>query len=156
VHELDVDQPVDDINSMDRMMAALLRARRFTLTLLGAFAIVAITLAVVGLYGVIAYGVTQRRREFGVRVALGAQRGQIARIVIGEGGRIAAAGVAIGVLGALSTARLLSSLLFDVSPHDPGVLSAVVAGLAVVAMLACIVPARRATRIDATEVLRGD
>jgi putative ABC transport system permease protein len=105
---------------------------------------------------VIAYGVTQRRREFGVRVALGAQRGQIARIVIGEGGRIAAAGVAIGVLGALSTARLLSSLLFDVSPHDPGVLSAVVAGLAVVAMLACIVPARRATRIDATEVLRGD
>jgi putative ABC transport system permease protein len=156
VHELDVDQAVDDINSMDRLMASLLRARRFTLTLLGAFAIVAITLAAIGLYGVIAYGVTQRRREFGVRIALGAQRLQIARIVVAEGGRIAVAGVVIGILGALGTARLLSSLLFDVDPRDPGVLSAVVAGLVVVAMLACIVPTRRATNVDATEVLRGD
>jgi putative ABC transport system permease protein len=156
VHELDADQPVDDVNSVERLMASLLRARAFTLTLLGAFAIVAITLAVVGLYGVIAYGVTQRRREFGVRIALGAQRRQIARIVVGEGGRIAVAGIAIGILGAMGTTRLLSSLLFDVDPHDPGVLSAVVAGLVVVALLACIEPARRATRVDATEVLRGE
>jgi predicted permease len=156
VHELDADQPVDDVNSMERLMASLLRARAFTLTLLGAFAIVAVTLAVVGLYGVIAYGVTQRRREFGVRIALGAQRRQIARIVVGEGGRIAVAGIAIGILGAMGATRLLSSLLFDVDPNDPAVLSAVVAGLVVVALLACIEPARRATRVDATEVLRGE
>ncbi|HEX8945923.1 MAG TPA: ABC transporter permease [Gemmatimonadaceae bacterium] len=156
VHELDADQPVDDINSMDRLMSSLLRARRFTLTVLSAFAAVAIVLAVVGLYGVIAYGATQRRREFSVRIALGAQRRQIARIVVGEGARIAVAGVLIGIVGALATARLLSSLLFDVDPHDAGVLSAVVAGLSVVAMMACVVPARRATRVDAAEVLRGD
>jgi putative ABC transport system permease protein len=141
---------------MDRLMSNLLRARRFTLTLLSAFAVVAIVLAVVGLYGVIAYGATQRRREFSVRIALGAQRRQIARIVVGEGARIAVAGVLIGIVGALATARLLSSLLFDVDPHDAGVLSAVVAGLSVVAMMACVVPARRATRVDAAEVLRGD
>jgi ABC-type antimicrobial peptide transport system permease subunit len=126
------------------------------LTLLGAFAAVAITLATVGLYGVIAYGVSQRRREFGIRVALGARRGQIARLVVGEGGRIALVGAILGILGAVASSRFIASLLFDVSPRDASVLGLVCVGLVAVAILACLVPARRATRVDAAEVLRGD
>lgn len=156
IHELDRDQPIADVRTMDSLMGTLLRSRQFTLTLLAAFATVAITLAVVGLYGVIAYGVSQRRREFGIRVALGAQRRQIARMVVGEGGRIALFGVALGVVGAVATSRLISSMLFEVSPRDITVLTLVPIGLIAVAMLACIIPARRATRVDAAEVLRGE
>jgi putative ABC transport system permease protein len=156
IHELDRDQPVSDVRTMDDLMAGLLRSRQFTLALLAAFAAVAVTLAVVGLYGVIAYGVSQRRREFGVRVALGAQQRQIARMVVGEGGRIAVIGAVIGVAGAMATSRVLASLLFEVSPRDAGVLGLVSATLIGVAMLACVVPARRATQVDAAEVLRGE
>lgn len=156
VHELDRDEPVSEITSMDSMMGELLRSRRFTLTLLATFAGVAIALAVIGLYGVIAYGVSQRRREFGIRIALGAQQRQIARMVVGEGAIIAAAGAAIGTGGAIASGRLLSSMLFEVSPRDGLVLGGVSAGLIVVAMLACLIPARRATSVDAAEVLRGD
>jgi ABC-type antimicrobial peptide transport system permease subunit len=141
---------------MDELMSNLLRSRRFMLTLLSTFAIVAITLAVVGLYGVIAYGVSQRRREFGIRIALGAGRGRIARMVVGEGGRIAMIGAIVGTVGALAASRLIASLLFDVSPRDFTVLALVCAGLVGVAILACLVPARRATKVDAAEVLRGD
>jgi predicted permease len=156
IHELDRDEPVANVRTMDELMGNLLRSRRFMLTLLGAFAAVAITLATVGLYGVIAYGVSQRRREFGIRVALGARGGQIARLVVGEGGRIALAGAILGILGAVATSRFIASLLFDVSPRDASVLALVCVGLVGVAMLACLVPARRATRVDAAEVLRGD
>ena len=156
IRELDRDQPVSDVRTMQTLMDALLRTREFTLRLLAAFAAVAITLAVVGLYGVIAYGVSQRRREFGIRVALGAQRRQIARMVVAEGGRIAVVGVAFGLIGALATGRLIASLLFEVSPRDVTVLSLVSVGLIGTTMLACMLPARRATRVDAAEVLRGD
>jgi predicted permease len=156
VHELDRDEPVADISSMDAMMSELLRSRRFTLTLLATFAAVAIALAVIGLYGVIAYGVSQRRREFGIRIALGAQQSQIARMVVGEGASIALFGALIGAAGALVSGRLLSSMLFEVSPRDGLVLGGVSAGLVVIAMLACLIPARRATSVDAAEVLRGD
>jgi predicted permease len=156
IHELDRDQPVSDVRTMDDLMAGLLRSRQFTLALLAAFAAVAVTLAVVGLYGVIAYGVSQRRREFGIRVALGAQQRQIARMVVGEGGRIAVIGAVIGIAGAMATSRVLASLLFEVSPRDAGVLGLVSATLIGVAMLACVVPARRATQVDAAEVLRGE
>lgn len=155
VHDIDADQPVADVASMDDLMADLLRARRFTLTVLSAFAVVAITLASIGLYGVVAYGVTQRRREFGVRLALGARRGQIARLVVFEGGRIAAIGALIGAAGALGAGRFISSLLFEVSPHDAVALVTVALGLVAVALLACLLPAHRATTVDAAEVLRG-
>jgi predicted permease len=156
VHELDPDEPLSAVKTMDAMMSDLLHARRFTLTLLATFAAVAITLAVLGLYGVIAYGVSQRRREFGIRMALGAQQGHIARMVIGEGGRIGLFGAAFGALGALATSRLISSLLFEVNARDVTVLALVSIGLVCVSMLACVLPARRATRVDAVEVLRGD
>jgi len=156
VHEMDRDQPISDVRTMDELMGSLLRSRQFTLTLLAAFATVAVTLAVVGLYGVIAYGASQRRREFGIRVALGAQHGQIARMVVGEGGRIAMLGALIGVAGAMAMSRVLASLLFEVNPRDAGVLGFVSVTLIGVAMLACVVPARRATQVDAAEVLRGE
>src|SRR5581483_673605 len=156
VHELDPDEPVSLVRTMDALMSDLLRTRRFTLDLLALFATVAVTLAVVGLYGVIAYGVTQRRRELGIRLALGAQRRQIARMVLREGGAIALAGAAIGWIGALASGKLLTSLLFDVSAHDITVLVSTSAMLVGVAVLACLLPAARATRIDAAEVLRAD
>lgn len=156
VHELDPDQPVADVATMNSLMSDLLRTRRFTLVLLGAFAGAAVLLALVGLYGVIAYGVSQRRREFSVRLALGARRAAIARLVVTEGARIAAAGALLGTVGALGVGRVLSSVLFEVGPHDPAVLASVVAGLVVVAIGACVVPALRATRIDAIEALRGE
>jgi predicted permease len=156
VHALDPDEPVSDVRTMDELMSTLLRPRRFTLTLLSIFAGVAVTLAVIGLYGVIAYGVSQRGREFGIRVALGSRPRQIARLVLAEGARIAAVGAVLGTAGALATSRLVASLLFDVSPRDARVLLLVSAGLVAVALLACLVPARRATAADVSEVLRGD
>jgi putative ABC transport system permease protein len=156
VHDVDPDEPLSDVSTMEGLMEALLRDRRFTLSLLGAFAAAAITLALIGLYGVIAYGVSQRRREFGVRIALGARSSDIARMVVAEGAWIGVIGAAIGSVGALATGRAIASLLFEVSPHDLGILGAVAAGLVSVAMLACVVPARRATTVDVAEVLRAD
>jgi ABC-type antimicrobial peptide transport system permease subunit len=141
---------------MNELMSALLRGRRFVLILLSSFAVVAMMLAAIGLYGVVAYGVSQRRRELGVRLALGAQRRQIARMVVGEGGRIGIMGAVVGVLVAAATGRFLGSFLFEVRPLDPAVYAIVVAGLMGVAIVACVVPAHRATRVDAVEVLRGE
>jgi putative ABC transport system permease protein len=156
VHDLDPNQPVTNVASMNALMADMLRGRRFTLTLLSTFAAVAMTLASIGLYGVIAFGVTQRRREFGVRLALGAQRRQIARMVLVEGGQIALVGAVIGAIGALAVSRFVSSLLYEVGARDATVFGLVSVGLVGVAMLACAIPAHRATTVNAAEVLRGD
>ncbi|HEU4786307.1 MAG TPA: ABC transporter permease, partial [Gemmatimonadaceae bacterium] len=156
VHELDPDQPIDDVATVEGYLRDSLRARKFTLELLGAFAAAALALAVIGLYGVIAYGVTLRRRELGIRIALGAQRAQIARRVLGDGALIALAGMAVGLVGALASGRAMSSLLFEVSPRDGVVFTLVCAVMLAVALAASFVPARRATLVDATEVLRGD
>jgi predicted permease len=156
VHELDANQPVSSFATMDTLMSELLRGRRFILMLLSSFAVVAIALAAIGLYGVVAYGVSQRRREFGVRMALGAQRREIGRMILAEGGRIAAAGVLVGGLGALATGRFIAAFLFEVKAHDAGVFASVSVGLIAIALLACVVPAHRATTVDAAEVLRGD
>lgn len=156
VQSVDPDEPISNVSTIEKSLANLLKARRFALTLLGAFAIVAIVLAAIGLYGVIAYGVTQRRRELGVRVALGAQGNDIARMIVAEGARIAIFGASLGGLGAIVLGRLLASLLFEVNPRDPMVLSTVAAGLVIVAILACLIRARRAMNVDAAEILRGD
>jgi putative ABC transport system permease protein len=156
VASVDPDEPVSNVNTMQKAMDTLLKARRFALTLLGAFAGVAIVLAAIGLYGVVAYGVTQRRRELGVRVALGARSSEIARMIVAEGARIAVLGAIVGGIGAIAVAKLLSSLLFEVNPRDPAVLAGVSVGLVAVALVACLIPARRAMRVDAAEVLRGD
>ena len=133
-----------------------LTSRRFDTYVLGAFAAAALALAAIGVYGLLAYAVTQRRREIAVRAALGATRREILRLVMGEGMRLAAVGIAVGVAAALLLTRLLRALLYGVGTGDP-VTFVVVAGLlAVVAWAACYVPARRATRINPMDALRHE
>jgi putative ABC transport system permease protein len=129
---------------------------RFAMALLVAFAAVALILAVIGLYGVISYGVTQRTREIGVRVALGADSAAVARLVVGNGLRLAVAGVALGTAGAFIATRALTGMLFGVSAGDPTTFAALTLVVATVALLASYVPARRALRIDPVEALRAD
>jgi predicted permease len=139
-----------------QIYAASLGARRFNLTLVGVFAATALLLAVAGIYGVMAYSVTRRRREIGVRVALGATPGQVFRIIIGQGLFTTAIGVIMGVLAALGLTRTLETMLFDIKPTDPLTFAGVVAILVGVAMLACYMPARRATHADPVEALRQE
>ncbi|MEP6622049.1 MAG: FtsX-like permease family protein, partial [bacterium] len=129
---------------------------RFAMALITVFAVLAVVLAAVGLYGVIAYGVSQRTREIGVRVALGAEPNTVMRLVVGGGVRLAAAGVVIGVAVAIAVTRVLESMLYAVSPADPLTFGAVVLLITAIALLASYVPARRALRIDPADALRAD
>lgn len=121
-----------------------------------AFAVIALVLAAVGVYGVIAYSVAQRTREIGVRVALGAQRSNVLALVLGHGAVLAGAGIGIGLAGALGVTRFLRSMLYGVSPFDPVSFAAVTCVLAAIAFVASYVPARRAARVDPVEALRQD
>lgn len=156
VRDLDPDQPISNVSTMQHALDEHLRSRRFALTLLGAFAVVALVLAAVGLYGVIAYGVTQRRQELGVRAALGASSRAIAGMVLREGMTIVTIGALVGLVVSLATGRVLAALLFQVSPSDASVLLPAAATLALIALVACAIPARRAMRVNPVEVLRGD
>ncbi len=150
----DRDLPIFNIDTMERLMAKSVAPRRFNLLLLGVFALVGLTLAGVGLYGVMSYTVTQRTREIGVRMAMGAQRGDVLRLVIGEGMKLALIGALIGLGGALALTRLLKTLLFGVSATDPLTFIVIAALLIIVALLACWIPARRATSVDPLVSLR--
>jgi ABC-type antimicrobial peptide transport system permease subunit len=133
------------------------RARpRFYLLLVGAFAALAVLLASVGVYGVVAYLAARRTREIGVRMALGARTGQVVRLVVWQGLRPALAGVALGVLGALAGSQALAGLLYGIPPRDPVTLAFAVPVLLAVVIAACAVPAIRASRIPAVEALRAD
>jgi putative ABC transport system permease protein len=139
---------------MEEMMADSLARRRLTLTLLGIFAGGAMLLAALGIYGVTAYMVTQRQQEIGLRMALGASRGDVLRIVIQQGMSLLLAGLAAGLVLSLALMWVLSSLLFAVRPYDPISLAAAAAALALVALIACSIPAFRATRVDPLVALR--
>ncbi|HXW05941.1 MAG TPA: ABC transporter permease [Vicinamibacterales bacterium] len=139
-----------------QIYSAALGSRYFNLTLVASFAGTALVLAVAGVYGVMAYNVTRRRREIGVRIALGATPGDVRRMILAQGLATTTAGVAVGLLGALGVTRTLESLLFGVTPTDPLTFAVVVAGLCAVAALACYVPARRATLTDPVEALRQE
>jgi predicted permease len=140
--------------TFQEVFTASLEARRFNLTLVGVFALTALLLAAVGIYGVTAYWLTRRTHEFGIRMALGAQKGDVLRMVVGQGLQTALWGVAIGSAGALALARLLSSLLYGVKPADPLTFVAVSLILTAVALVACYIPARRATQVDPIVALR--
>ena len=155
-HELDPAVAVLDADPVGRLLLAPLARPRFDTLLLSGFAALALVLAALGLYGVMAAFVSQRTHEIGVRLALGAETGDVRRLVLGRGMLLALVGVAIGVLGALGAGRALVSLLYDVSPTDPATLIGGTSLLLVVAALACVIPARRATRVDPMVALRYD
>jgi predicted permease len=140
---------------IERVVSSSVADRRFVLFVILAFAGTALVLATLGVYSVISYLVTQRTREIGVRVALGAQRGDVLRLIVGEGLRLAGVGLVIGVVGSLLLTRLLRGLVFGVSTTDPVAFGVVVLALAVVAMLAAYLPGRRAARVDPMDVLRS-
>jgi putative ABC transport system permease protein len=154
VAAIDKDQPVFDVHTMQQLVDDSISTRRLTLVLLGIFSALALILAAIGIYGVMAYSVALRTQEIGIRMALGAQQQDVLRLVLGQGARIAFFGVAIGLAAAAVLARLLSSLLFSVSSNDPITLAAVAILLVAVALLACYIPARRALRVDPIIALR--
>ena len=148
IHGLDPNLPISSLRSLDEIVARSVSQPRFYMLLLGTFALAALLLAAIGIFGVMSYAVTQQTREFGIRIALGADRRAIVRMVLTRAMLLITLGLGLGVAGALVVGRAMSTLLFDVSPQDPLTLLAVVAVLAGVAFLASYLPARRATRVD--------
>jgi len=142
--------------TLDEVIAGSISTQRFSMYLLGAFATVALLLASLGIYGVISYLVGQRTNELGIRIALGAQRADIVRLVLGHGLKMALAGVAIGLLAAFALTRLMTKILFGVSPTDPMTFAAIAVLLTLIALIACYLPARRATKVDPLEALRNE
>jgi putative ABC transport system permease protein len=151
---LDRDQAVSDIATMEENVDDSLASQRLTMTLLGVFAGLALILASIGLYGVMALIVTQRTREMGIRFALGASRGDVLRLVLGQGAVLVGIGLAAGLLGAFVASRALRSVLYDVAPLDPAALISALLTLSLVALIACFLPARRASLVDPIEALR--
>jgi predicted permease len=154
VWNLDPNLPVSQVRSMEQILSEAVRAQRFTTFLVGVFAAVALFLALAGIYGVTAYMVGRRTHEIGIRMALGAERYKVTRMILSESLRFVGLGVAAGLIGAVSVTPLLRSLLFGTDPQDPVALSAVVGLLVFVATLACYIPARRATKVDPIVALR--
>ena len=154
VYEIDPREVIYSVQTLDEVIAGSLAARRLSMILLGAFAVLALVLSCIGIYGVISYLVGQRTHEIGIRVALGAQRGDVMRLVLGQGAKLALIGVAIGIAAALGLTRLMANQLFGVTAHDPLTFVAVAILLTLVALLACYLPARRAVRVDPMIALR--
>ncbi|MBI4663244.1 MAG: ABC transporter permease, partial [Verrucomicrobia bacterium] len=156
IAEVEPNQSLHNVMTMEQRLANTTTSRRLNTALLGCFAAVALLLAVVGIYGVISYAVTQRRREIGVRMALGAQKRDVLGLVMGNGLRLTLTGIAAGLIGAFGLTRYLSSLLFEVKPADPTTFAVVSLALVGTALLACWLPARRATKVDPMEALRHE
>ena len=156
IRSIDPEQPVEDIRTMEAVMDETLGSQRFSAFLLGGFALLALTLASVGIYSVLSYIVRGRSREIGIRTALGARAVDVVRLVLVEGMSPALIGIVVGIAGSLASAKLLESIVFGVNPWDPLMLAGVAASLAVVAFLATLLPAYRASRVDPLTVLRGN
>ncbi len=156
VRQLDPEVPISNVRAMDQVMGEHNASRRASTLLLTGFAATALLLATVGLYGVLAYAVAQRTREMGIRMALGARRSDVLRLVLGQGMRLALAGVVLGWIGSMTLARFLSGFLFGVQPVDPATYTLLSAVLAAVALLACYLPARRAANVDPMRSLRDE
>jgi putative ABC transport system permease protein len=156
VQSIDKDQPIFAISTMEKLRSDSVATRRMTLVLLGLFSGLALVLGAIGIYGVISYSVAQRTHEIGIRMALGAPRRDVFRLVVGQGLKLAGIGIAIGIAGALGLARLMSSLLYGISATDFETFAGVSILLGLVALLACYIPAQRAMRVDPTVALRHE
>ncbi|HEV2664259.1 MAG TPA: ABC transporter permease, partial [Blastocatellia bacterium] len=156
VLQVDKEQPLSNVRTLDQLLSTSIAQRRFSMLLLGVFAAVALVLAAVGIYGVLNYAVTQRMREIGIRMALGAGQRDVLKLVVSHGMLLTLLGVAAGLAGAFALTRLLTTLLFGVSPTDPLTFAVIALLLALVALLACWIPARRATRVDPIVTLRSE
>ncbi len=156
IQSIDQDLPVYDIKTMEQRLSLSVSKRRFTAVLLSAFAAIALLLAGIGIYGVISYSVSQRMREMGIRLALGARPADILMLVLKKGFALSLVGLALGIGAALALTRLMSSLLYEVSPTDTAIFVMISAGLLVVTLAACILPARRAMRVEPNLALRHE
>ena len=156
VWSIDRGVPVSDLQPMRTMVGTTLARPRLLLTLLAAFAIIGLALGAIGVYGVVAFGVARRRREIGIRMALGARAAQVIRLVLQRSLVPIGLGIVAGIAGSLAASRLLTALLFHVEPGDPAVLGAIVLLLGASAIAACLVPARRAASVDPLVVLRDE
>jgi putative ABC transport system permease protein len=156
VEAIDPEQPIAQVTTMEENISNSLAARRLTMSLLGTFAALALALASVGLYGVMALSVTQRTRELGIRLALGASRQKVFRLVLGQGVTLITIGIGLGLIGAIAASRALSSVLYGVGALDVPALAIAITSLAFVALLACWLPARRATLVDPIQALRTE
>jgi putative ABC transport system permease protein len=156
VRSLDSNQPLVKIRTMEENVSANVSAPRFRTILLAIFALSALALSGVGLYGVIAYSVAQQAQEIGIRMALGARGGDVVRMVLARGLRLAAAGTALGIAGAIAATRLIATFLYGLTPLDPWTYVGVTALLGGVALLASLLPARKATRVDPVIALRSN
>ena len=153
---LDPKQPAHNLVTMEQFIARSLAPDRFATWLLGLLSTLALLLAATGVYGVRSYAVNQRTREFGVRLALGARRGEVLKLIVRQGMTLAIAGVGIGLVAALALTRLMKGLLFGVSATDPLTFAGVALLLTLIALLACFIPARRATKVDPMTALRRE
>jgi putative ABC transport system permease protein len=156
LRSIDPTQPVSDAQIVSTLVARSIALPRMNVVLLSLFAGVGVTLAVVGLYGLLAYTVAERSTEWGIRMALGGQPHHIRRAILREGARLVLVGIACGLPAALAGGRLLQGLLFGIRPADPAALAGAISGLALAAALGCYLPARRATRADPAAALRGE
>src|SRR5262249_30632462 len=156
VKALDPNLPVSNVRTMEEVMAQSLATRRFVLLLFGLFAGLALSLATVGVYGVLTASVSQRTREFGIRIALGGTARDVGRLIVGQGLKLVLSGIALGLVGALALQRVIGKLLFGVSPTDPLTYAVIASLLIGVAVLACWIPARRATKVDPLGALRSE
>jgi putative ABC transport system permease protein len=156
VHSIDRNLPLAVVNTMDKLVESSVGQRKLSMILLGVFSAIAMLLASIGIYGVMSYSVTQRSRELGIRMALGAARGRVLALVVGQGMVLAGAGVTIGLVAAFALTRLLTSQLFGVRATDPATFTFVSALLVAIALLATLLPAMRATRVDPVVALRDE
>ncbi len=154
VKQVDPDQPIYNIRTMNEIRAESVAPERLNLTLFSIFAGIALLLAIVGIYGVMSYTVTQRTHEIGIRMAIGAQQRDVFKMVMGQGMMLALIGIAIGLVGAFALTRLMATMLFGVTATDPATFAAIAILLTAVALVACYLPGRRATKVDPVVSLR--
>jgi putative ABC transport system permease protein len=156
VSKIDPEQAIHNIETMDQRLSQSIAPQRFVALLLSLFATLALIQALIGIYGVMSYAVTQRRQELGIRMALGAHPGDILSLVLRRGMKLTLIGMALGLIGAVASTRLLRDMLFGIKPLDPLTFAAMTLLLICISLIACFLPARRATKVDPMNVLRSE